>query len=287
MELQSITDLARVVIPRKCRNWIRSPSRTADWLLGALQYAVGKRTQVSVIPNWSVICHPIAFRFGLLPLIQDPSQRLELISFSNCCRPKMVFFDIGAHFGFFTLAAVRFGGAGTRVLAVDPSPVARKIFRYQQDLNAVQDDVAFVQAAVSDRPGEQSMIPAGVLASGYFTIPESSHTASESVRTRSVSVDSLVKEHGLTPTHMKIDVEGGELEVLQGAESTLEHAGPAFIFLELHVEILKSRGFDYRPVLTTLRRHGYTLVHHDGTAIADQQIGNLPIIRLLAKKQPI
>jgi Methyltransferase FkbM domain len=71
-----------------------------------------------------------------------------------------------------------------------------------------------------------------------------------------VSVDQLVVEDGRNPTHLKIDVEGYELAVIEGARQTLQRSHP-IVFVEVHNDILQSRGTDPAEVLRALRRDGY------------------------------
>ena len=138
----------------------------------------------------------------------------------------MVLFDIGAHFGLFSLAALHYGGLTARAVAVDPSPVATSLLRVQAQLNGAAERLNVIQASVHDRPGSRNMVAVGVLASGYYISPPQGHPVSELSKTRAVTVDGLVEELGTIPTHIKIDVEGAEAAVLRGGRKTFS-ANPA------------------------------------------------------------
>jgi hypothetical protein len=81
-----------------------------------------------ITADWEVRCHPAA-----APLFEifrtDPGQSAELASFIHNCRPGMRLLDAGAHFGFFALAALRYGGKDARVLCVEASPGAVKVLK--------------------------------------------------------------------------------------------------------------------------------------------------------------
>jgi hypothetical protein len=53
------------------------------------------------------------------------------------------------------------------------------------------------------------------------------------VQVRAIRLDDLAREEGIRPDVLKIDVEGAELWVLQGAREILREARP-LILLELH-----------------------------------------------------
>ena len=84
----------------------------------------------------------------------------------------MVLFDLGAHFGLFSLAALHYGGIGSRAVAVDPSPAAMRMMRVEARLNNIADGRwRLVQAAVTNQVGVQQMVAAGVHSAGYYVAP--------------------------------------------------------------------------------------------------------------------
>lgn len=58
--------------------------------------------------------------------------------------------------------------------------------------------------------------------------------------------DSLVKEFG-QPSVIKVDVEGWELELLQGMRSVLESGDCRFLICEVHFSLLAKRGTPNAP----------------------------------------
>ena len=65
-----------------------------------------------------------AFHRGYSWCTSDDELIEELDSFIAHCRRGMVLFDVGAHFGVFSLAALHYGGPDAIAVAVDPSPAA-------------------------------------------------------------------------------------------------------------------------------------------------------------------
>src|SRR5712691_2981686 len=136
MPAEVLKNLVRTLIPRPLRNWLRSPSRSAEWLWDATRFSFGAVETLNFLPGWSVVCHPHAYKVAGRSQISDPEQREEFQNFLAYCGPRMRLFDLGAHFGLFSLAAAQFGG---RAVAVDPSPLAAKMIRTQVRLNRFGD----------------------------------------------------------------------------------------------------------------------------------------------------
>ena len=63
-----------------------------------------------------------------------------------------------------------------------------------------------------------------------------------------MTLDDAVAEHGLRPAVVKIDVEGGELDVLRGATRTLADAQPVLL-----VEVSEQSGRDVERLLRDYR----------------------------------
>lgn len=149
--------------------------------------------------------------------------------------------DVGSFIGYHAFA---FANQGANVVAFEPGTANQERFRRHLERNpSLAKRMQLVTSAVSDRDGELTFIQSRDL-SGAST---GSHLAGSSVPLRAevyakferitvpaVRLDSFLKRDGIMPPHlMKVDVEGAELQVLQGARELLAKHKPA-IFIEVH-----------------------------------------------------
>ena len=281
--MDSIKNHLRAIIPREFRNWLRAPQRSLQWAWLDLKHAAGFTDTVEIRPGFSLICHPAAYRFAYHLQDSDPEQVGEFDGFVELARRDMVLFDIGAHFGLFSLAALHYGGPGARAVAVDPSPTAIRMTKAQARLNKVAGRLAVLKASVGDHNGLRQMVAVGVIASGYYVSPSEDHTSNELSVTQAVTVDELVNIYSLKPTHLKIDVEGDEAAVLRGAARTLSTENAPLVFLELHNQIVIERGGDPNEALNLLSGYGYKNAFDDRDFEADDVLRK-EIVRIVARK---
>lgn len=248
------------------------------------RYLVGANRLIEIRPGWTLRCHPTAYDFAYYAQINDPEQVTEFDGFISVCRSGMMLFDIGAHFGLFSLATLHYGGLGARAVAVDPSPTAARMMKIQARLNGVVERIEIVQAAVGHQDGWQEMVATGVNGAGYFVPPED-HTGREVCRTRAITLDALVEEQKQTPTHVKIDVEGSEAAVLRGGSKLLSSDEPPILLLELHNEIIKNHSGDPCETLTLLRQFGYETFSSDMLPLSEDYILSKPLVRVICRKR--
>jgi FkbM family methyltransferase len=268
-------------VPRPIRNWLKSPRQSCQWLQEALRYRVGSSPRLQLRSDWTLRCHPTVARFIRANQLSDPSQRRELDDFIASITRKSTLFDIGAHFGVFSLAALHFGGREVRVVAVDPSPTAVRMMRIQAQLNGIDfTQLQIIQAAMGKQIGRQQMVSVGVIGGGYFVAPEKTHSGIDFTETLSLTIDELAARNQMSPTHLKIDVEGAEHAVLRGAMKTLSRSAAPTVFLELHNALIRRRGEDPGQVVRSLESFGYIIRNagnRDAMFLPD-------VVRLVASK---
>ena len=277
MQPEMFKTIVRAMVPRAVRNSLRSPSKLVEWLWDSARFSLGTTKTLGVLPNWSVVCHPEAYRVVYQAQVSDPAQRDEFLSFAAHCSDRMFLFDIGAHFGIFSLAAAHFGG---RAVAVDASPTATRMIEIQNRVNGLESKVRVIRAAVSDAGGVMEMLSSGVFSYGYFKVA-GGRSKSELTRVKAVTIDEMADKFG-GPTHIKVDVEGHELAVLRGARATLSHSSPV-LFLELHNEMVISEGRNPGDVLDELAHLGYAMFGLDGQLVSRDAVLERPISRIVAK----
>lgn len=279
MQSDRFKNIIRVAVPRPVRNWLRSPSKSTEWLWDSAQFSLGATKKLELLPGWFLKCHPYAYKVYYESQIADPEQSLEFRNFTSHCESNMFLFDIGAHFGVFSLAAAHYGG---RAIAVDPSPMAMRMVTTEVSLNSFPDRIQTLQAAVSDAKGVMEMLTSGVFSAGYFRVANG-RLKKDLTRTRATTIDEMAFSYGV-PTHIKIDVEGYEAAVLRGARDILSRASP-LLFVELHNEMVAADGGDPNAALEELERYGYATFSLDGAEISRDAILQQPIIRVVARRR--
>ena len=274
---QRTEKIIKTIVPRPARNWLRSPSKSIEWLWDSLCFSVGATRELTLLPGWPLICHPRVYKTFLRCQLTDPEESAEFNNFVSYCDRSMCLFDIGASYGAFSFVAAHFGGTS---VAVDPSPIAARLIGLQTRLNGYDKHIRIVEACVSDTVGETKMLSSGVFSDGYFRMARG-RSSSELTKTRAVTIDQLADQFG-PPTHIKIDVEGYEAAVLRGARRTLSHVAP-LLFLELHNEMIRSEGDNPSCVLDDLDEMRYEMFSVGGIRIERSAILQMPICRLVGK----
>jgi FkbM family methyltransferase len=273
-----LKQILRDLVPRNIRNWFRSPERSAKWVWDCTLFSLGFTRTLEIDPDWRIICHPHAYQVASRAQIGDIEQADEFRNFRSHCWRGMLLFDIGAHYGIFSLAAVHAGG---KAVAVEPSPVAAHMISVQAAINGCAENIQVVRAAVSSEVGIMGLLSSGVFSDGYFRVA-SNRPKSELIQTPALTIDELTQRFG-PPTHIKIDVEGHETSVLRGGGVTLARHSP-LLFLEVHNEMVTSEGGDPDGVLDELARIGYNTFGLRGEAIKKSAILKYPIVRIVARR---
>jgi FkbM family methyltransferase len=209
--------------------------------------------------GWQINCHPIcAPSFAVFD--EDPQQRAELDQFIANCSAGMQLIDVGAHWGIFVLAALHYGGEGTRVLCIEPSRPASKTLKINIHLNGDDDRVQIVMAAAGSENNYLKMLTTGAGGADFMVTP--SEERPDAVLVQQRTINDICRQTRFTPTHIKIDVEGREEEVINGAEEVIKDCRP-IIFMELHGDIIRAAGGDPRNLPLRLEQLGYRFTQND------------------------
>jgi FkbM family methyltransferase len=153
--------------------------------------------------------------------------------FRQVIRPGDVVYDIGANVGFYTLLASVLVGPSGKVISFEPLPRNLSLLRRHIRLNALANVEVF-EGAVSSRRGTARFDAEG--------LPEMGHLSDRGqFEVKVFQLDELVADGRIPPPKvMKIDVEGAELDVLEGARDTLRIHRPV-ILLATHGQEVHDR----------------------------------------------
>ncbi|MBZ5698580.1 MAG: FkbM family methyltransferase [Acidobacteriia bacterium] len=147
-------------------------------------------------------------------------------------KPGMVFYDLGANIGFFSLLAARLVGATGKVISFEPDPEIVGRLRRNIAQNGFAN-VTVVQAGIWSASGNVNFVAADLSSPdrgvGKFVAGED---ASAGTPTRCIALDDFVRG-APAPDAIKCDIEGAEVEAFRGAEKLIEAQHP-LILCEMH-----------------------------------------------------
>lgn len=155
--------------------------------------------------------------------------------FFYLAKHHQVIFDIGANVGYTALLAMIQNGLRRYVL-LDPNPLAIASASQNLLMNGFGMNASFVNSFVSDK--EKNKIKFYTVGTGAAGSMFASHAKTAAKLNQwfyvdTTTVDSLVDNYHLIPDLVKIDVEGAEYLVLEGAKA-LARNQKTFFFVEMH-----------------------------------------------------
>lgn len=184
----------------------------------------------------------------------------EFAFLATVLKPGHVFLDIGANDGFFTVFAARRVGQAGRVYAFEPSE--REFTRLQANLALNRSrNVRAVRKALAEVNG-QAWLKLGERGhEGQNTLGDFAHEVKQAgvQMVDLCRLDDFVRAEGLSRVDViKMDVEGAEHRVLEGARETLQQFRP-ILLLELLDQALRFQSSSAAAVVGLLRQAGYTI----------------------------
>lgn len=219
---------------------------------------------------------------------------------SQYLEPGSIFYDIGANVGFFSILGAKIVKSSGKVYAFEPEAKNAATLRR----NAMQnnfDNVTVIEKAVSKTTGEEKLwlreyCGSHSLASddSEFALKATNKKDSSSdntpqqaesvpsflrikecVTVETVAIDDLLEQQEIEPpTLVKIDVEGAEINVLQGMSQTLKKYHPIIIY-EVDDEnqegllgkrkqvddFLLAHGYEIKPLAESYREISWNVGH--------------------------
>ena len=240
----SVGRLARKVVPVSAKRMLgRQAMRTMD-----------ERTE-PVVANDGRKFHPITDRVFLNVAFSgdyepDLSQVVRrIVKAGDRC------VDVGANFGWYTTLLAKLVGPKGHVHCFEPSPRVAEILRKNISINGLSNQVQVTQAAVGRQAGELSLVTGNASDSGNAHLASRGEVGDTVVAV--VALDEILADDFGNIAWLKIDVEGFEEPVLEGASQLLQCSPAPVLQIEVNSEALERAGSSRDAILGRLRALGY------------------------------
>ncbi len=185
----------------------------------------------------------------------NPDARREDEQFiSVYLRPGEVFVDVGANIGALTLVAAKRVGDTGRVFAFEPHPRIYSFLMGNVTLNR-RRNVQLFNVALGDKRGELKL-------SNYRSDDQNEITESGEIVIPVDTLDSILPNTLSEIALMKIDVEGYEKFVLEGATETMAKTG--CVYFEAWDTHYKKYGYEVHEVIGFFHAREFQVLRRDG-----------------------
>lgn len=188
----------------------------------------------------------------------------ETAFLASVLRPGMTFVDIGANIGLYTLLAAHIVGPEGTLVAVEPSP--REQVSLRDNLAANGHVAVRVRTeALGSADGTATLRVTDTAHAGHNTLGAPVYASTrviDEIEVQVTTFDHLVEDEVLKRIDVvKIDVEGAEQLVLDGAEASLRRFRP-IVMLEMQEPSLAALGSSVSEVVSFLESLDYKVLEY-------------------------
>lgn len=182
-----------------------------------------------------VLGGPLRGRLLVMPRFERPS--LALGTYESHVASELIrrlgpgdhFFDVGANIGYFSLLASKLVGNDGSVVAVEASPMIRP-FLHENLGHAAHDNVTVLPIALGASTGTVEFASFELYSTVGHVFTDETPGDAQVDEVDLDTIDRLVTTGTCpAPSLIKIDVEGSELQVLEGCAHVLETVRPQLI----------------------------------------------------------
>jgi len=196
----------------------------------------------------------------------NPELRLTKFIITNKFKEDGVFFGLGAHYGYYSVL-LSYLYPKAKIYAFEPDPNVLEILRLNKRSN-----IEIIPKAVTDKEGILKFASYDLLSSAISRLTSALNNLTNSpfsfknykeIDVETISLDKFCEENNITPDFIKIDVEGAEFSVLQGAKNVLKNFEP-IIALEI---LFKPFSENYKKSIEFLESLNYKMfaINDDGS----------------------
>ena len=143
----------------------------------------------------------------------------------NIVKPNDIALDVGAHIGYFSMLISKIAGSNGHVYSFEPRPLNYKMLSTNIEVNNCSN-VTVIKSAIGSFTGKVNFDATTGTGTGHIS-------KDGNISVDITTIDEFCSSKNIQPSFIKIDIEGGEVEALKGAEQTILKYKP-IILLATH-----------------------------------------------------
>ncbi len=184
-------------------------------------------------------------------------EKYETALFKRLVKKGMVVLDIGANVGYYTLLAAHLVGDEGKVFAFEPDPYNFDLLCKNIEVNGYRNVIP-VRKAVSSKSGKRKFFLDKNNLGGH-SLSKANVGTSASITIEATSLDDYFKNTDYKVDVIKMDVQGLEMEVLEGMTNTINRNDNLKIITEFWPMGLRNSGSSPKDFLNKLVEYGFAL----------------------------
>jgi methyltransferase, FkbM family len=168
--------------------------------------------------------------------------------------------DVGAHIGHYTIISSKRVGQNGKVVAIEANPIDFELLSRNIKLNGLTHVIGLNHTVYSKETKLKFHLPLAGTKSNTIMSDTIKKTEEKFIEINPDRLDDLLQQNGISHSDVnwiKIDVEGGEIEVLKGATSILSKSKDIALLIEVH----NSKGSInlYRKIIKFLNAYNFKI----------------------------
>ena len=184
--------------------------------------------------------------------------------------PGMVVIDVGAHVGYFTLLAARRVGSQGKVYSFEPDPANYRLLQQNIESNGYRN-VVVNQSAVSKTGGSAQLVLSS-RDNGTHSLYGNGMPDAVKVSVGMVSLDEFLTDEGWPKVDLvKMDVEGAEMDALEGMGRLLRESSGLKLVMEFNPTLLRNASVEPLEFLARPGEFGFKV------SVVDEVEGTTPL----------
>lgn len=182
---------------------------------------------------------------------------------SKILQPGMVFLDVGANFGYFSIIAASKVGPRGAVISVEPEPFNFALLTENVHVNGYNDRCICIPECAGASESTETLFLDVENAGNHSLLRKNIPTdVNRSIPIRLRTVDAMLADQNIERADViKIDTQGAEVQVLRGMTEALR--GVACVMIEFWPFGIENFGNDPQELLSILRKVGLSLIDCD------------------------